>query len=126
MDLLLLFTAPSPPLLSPISRFPLRRTFPAKIGYKGSTLAAAPAVTARRRMVVMAKYRPKEEEHLPEVEKDENLEAEEERLTPEELEKIAAAMMDGEDEGRTPLDYDRRARIFHESSLVFREVNRDY
>ncbi|KAL0929030.1 hypothetical protein M5K25_000970 [Dendrobium thyrsiflorum] len=123
MELLLLWTSPSPPLLTPISHLSLRRSFRAKFWYKGNVLAA----TARRSMVVMmADARPEKEELVPEVEKNENLEPELERLTAEELEKIAeaVAVMEGKDEGRTPLDYDRRARIFCESSRVFRDVNK--
>ncbi|KAH0471055.1 hypothetical protein IEQ34_000778 [Dendrobium chrysotoxum] len=120
MELLLLCTSPYPPLLTPISHLSLRRPFRAKFWYKGNALAA----TARRSMVVMADARPEKEELVPKVEKNENLEPELERLTAEELEKIAEAVMEGKDKGRTPLDYDRRARIFYESSRVFRDVNK--
>ncbi|PUZ41220.1 hypothetical protein GQ55_9G486700 [Panicum hallii var. hallii] len=43
-------------------------------------------------------------------------------LAPEELEVLEAAAIAGEDEGRRPTDYDRRAHIFEESSRVFREL----
>ena len=48
--------------------------------------------------------------------------AEEPGLAPEELEVLEEAAIAGEDEGRRPTDYDRRAHIFEESSRVFREL----
>ncbi|RLN42119.1 uncharacterized protein C2845_PM01G14180 [Panicum miliaceum] len=48
--------------------------------------------------------------------------AEEAGLAPEELEVLEEAAIAGEDEGRRPTDYDRRAHIFEESSRVFREL----
>ncbi|XP_020682428.1 uncharacterized protein LOC110099573 [Dendrobium catenatum] len=120
MELLLQCISPSPPLLTPISHLSLRRSIRSKFWNKGNALAA----TARRSMVVMADARPEKEKLAPKVEKNDNLEPEVERLTAEELEKIAEAVMEGKDEGRTPLDYDRRARIFCQSSRVFRDVNK--
>lgn len=43
-------------------------------------------------------------------------------LAPEELEVLEEAAITGDDEGRRPTDYDRRAHIFEESSRVFREL----
>lgn len=48
--------------------------------------------------------------------------AEEAGLAPEELEVLEEAAIMGEDEGRRPTDYDRRAHIFEESSRVFRDL----
>uniref|UniRef100_A0ACD5XKA9 Uncharacterized protein n=1 Tax=Avena sativa TaxID=4498 RepID=A0ACD5XKA9_AVESA len=43
-------------------------------------------------------------------------------LAPEQLELLEDEAMAGEDEGRSPTDYDRRAHIFEESSRVFRAL----
>ncbi|ONK62674.1 uncharacterized protein A4U43_C07F6790 [Asparagus officinalis] len=40
----------------------------------------------------------------------------------EELESLEEEAIAGKDEGREPLDYDRRAHIFDESSRVFQEL----
>ncbi|KAK3151530.1 hypothetical protein QOZ80_3AG0247060 [Eleusine coracana subsp. coracana] len=45
-----------------------------------------------------------------------------EEAVAEELESLEEAAIAGEDEGRRPTDYDRRAHIFEESSRVFREL----
>ncbi|XP_066351297.1 uncharacterized protein [Miscanthus floridulus] len=45
-------------------------------------------------------------------------------LVPEELEVLEEAAITGDDEGRRPTDYDRRAHIFEESSRVFRELKK--
>jgi hypothetical protein len=50
------------------------------------------------------------------------LSEEHEGLAPEQLELLEDEAMAGEDEGRTPTDYDRRAHIFEESSRVFRDL----
>ncbi|KAL6902192.1 hypothetical protein ACP4OV_005068 [Aristida adscensionis] len=43
-------------------------------------------------------------------------------LVAEELEVLEEAAIAGEDDGRRPMVYDRRAHIFEESSRVFREL----
>ncbi|CAM0873057.1 unnamed protein product [Alopecurus aequalis] len=43
-------------------------------------------------------------------------------LAPEQMELLEDEAMSGEDEGRSPTDYDRRAHIFEESSRVFRAL----
>ena len=43
-------------------------------------------------------------------------------LAPEELELLEDEAMGGEDEGRSPRDYDRRAHIFEESARVFQAL----
>jgi hypothetical protein len=50
------------------------------------------------------------------------LSEEHEGLAPEQLELLEDEAMAGEDEGRAPTDYDRRAHIFEESSRVFRDL----
>ncbi|KAL6648197.1 hypothetical protein ACP70R_012421 [Stipagrostis hirtigluma subsp. patula] len=47
---------------------------------------------------------------------------EEAELAAEELEVLEEKAIAGEDEGRRPTDYDRRAHIFEESSRVFRAL----
>ncbi|KAK8928890.1 hypothetical protein KSP39_PZI017646 [Platanthera zijinensis] len=101
-----------------LRRSPRRQPFPGISADKGQALAAV--------LLPPAAW-PEMGEHEPEVEKYEDLDQPELekgiRVTVEELEKMEEEAMEGKDEGREPLDYDRRARIFYESSRVFGRVD---
>ncbi|KAG0489561.1 hypothetical protein HPP92_006424 [Vanilla planifolia] len=119
-------TPPQPKRISPHSSNPskdsifFRRTWPARTHFRRAVAATLPRAVVKLDEVWPERM---EEDDKREVERKGELDEDEvgkkKTLGAKELEELEAAAMEGKDEGREPSDYDRRARIFYESSRVF-------